>query len=78
MNQREMADTVNNYFLNIAVSSNKNNKIDIRSSIDNSIMYVLDNFFKPFMKMKWKYTNTHEVEEIIKSLKTKDSCVLNH
>jgi hypothetical protein len=28
--------------------------------------------------MKWKYTNTHEVEEIIKSLKTKDSCVLNH
>jgi hypothetical protein len=25
------------------------------------------------MKMKWKYTNTHEVEKIIKSMKTKDS-----
>jgi hypothetical protein len=72
VNQREMADTFNNYILNIAATSNENNKIDISSSIDNSIMYLRNNSCKPFMKMKWKYTNTHEVEKIIKSMKTKD------
>jgi hypothetical protein len=29
------------------------------------------------MEMRWKYTNTHEIEKIIKSLKTRDSSGYN-
>jgi hypothetical protein len=41
MNQKEMADTFNNYFLNIAVLLNENNKMDRSSSIDNSIQFFI-------------------------------------
>jgi hypothetical protein len=36
-------------------------------------MYIQDNFNKPFMEIKWKYSNTHDGEKFIKTLKMKHS-----
>jgi hypothetical protein len=73
-NQKEIADTFNRYFITIAESilvNNYDNKF--RTNIVNPTTYLRDIFNCPFNKMTWKYTNTHEMDKIIKSLKTKDS-----
>ena len=40
----------------------------------NPINYLANNFRKPFTKIIWQYASTYEVGNIIKSLKTKNSC----
>ena len=40
----------------------------------NPINYLAYNFRKPFTKISWQYAFTYEVENIIKSLKTENSC----
>jgi hypothetical protein len=73
MNQKEIAEILNNYFLSIATRSRVNNNIDIDTNVDASIKYVRDTFSTPFTKMKWRYTTSQEIEKIIKSFKTKNS-----
>jgi hypothetical protein len=41
------------------------------ANITNPINYLLDVFSRPFTKINWQYTATHEIDKIIKSLKTK-------
>jgi hypothetical protein len=71
MNQKEMAEILNNYFLSIATISRVNNNIDIGTNVDPSVKYLWDIFSTPFTKMKWRYTTTQEIEKTIKSFKTK-------
>jgi hypothetical protein len=73
MNEKEMAEILNNYFLSIATRSRVNNNIDIGTNVDASIKYLRDTFSTPFTKMKWRYTTSQEIEKIIKSFKTKNS-----
>ena len=45
-------------------------------AVDNNITplhYLQNNFTKPGNKMKWKYVTTYELEQIIKSLNSKNS-----
>jgi hypothetical protein len=56
MNQKEMAEILNYYFLSIATMSRVNNNIDIGTNVDASIKYLRDTFSTPFTKMKWRYT----------------------
>jgi hypothetical protein len=73
-NQKEIADTFNRYFITTADSilvNNNNNKHSTNTV--NPITYLRDIFNSLFSKITWKYTNTHEIEKIIKSLKSKDS-----
>jgi hypothetical protein len=73
-NQKEIADSFNIYFITIADSilvNNNNNKHSANTV--NPITYLRDIIKSPFSKMTWKYTSTHEVEKVIKSLKSKDS-----
>jgi hypothetical protein len=73
MNQKEMAEILNNDFLSIATRSRVNNNIDIGTNIDASTKYLRDTFSTPFTEMKWRYTTSQEIEKIIKSFKTKNS-----
>jgi hypothetical protein len=73
MNQKEMAEILNKYFLSIATRSRVHNNIDIGTNIDASTKYLKDTFSTPFTKMKWRCTASQEIEEIIKSFKTKNS-----
>jgi hypothetical protein len=72
-NQKEIADIFNWYFISIADSIPVNNNKCTSANTANPTAYLLDIFNRPFTKMTWKYTNTHEMGNIIKSLKTKDS-----
>ena len=71
-NQKEIAITMNNYFLSVADSI----ITDISKRVDTagSIKYLSDNFKKPFTTMNWHYATTYETEKVIKSLKSKNSC----
>ena len=62
-----MANSFNNYFLSVADLLNKDNKRDDKNT-------NLQNFInKPNNEMEWKYATTHELEKIIKPLKSKNS-----
>jgi hypothetical protein len=73
MNQNKIANTCNNYFLDIADSINSNNANINKHKMANPITYLANSFTKPFSKMSWQYASTYELEKIIKSLKTKNS-----
>jgi len=40
----------------------------------NQVNYLANSFRRPFAKISWQYASTYEIEEIIKSLKTKNTC----
>lgn len=71
-NQNRIADVFNNYFISIADSARLNNTNPINPSITNPSTYLTNLFKRPFTKMSWQYTSTHEIEKIIKTIKTTD------
>jgi hypothetical protein len=75
-NYHLIADSLNNYFLTIVGKINSNNaKSDhfIEFDIDKHPSYLLQVFPTPFPEIKFKLTSTKEIENIIKSLKRKNS-----
>jgi hypothetical protein len=74
MNQNKISNTLNNYFLSIADSINSDNNKHINTSTTNPITYLSSSFRRLFSKMSWQYTSTYEIEKIIKSLRTKNTC----
>jgi hypothetical protein len=74
-NHQEIANEFNKYFLSVAKNINiKSN--DFKShKLDNTIPlhYLLQSFKTPFPNINLKFLSSKEVENIIKSLKTKNS-----
>jgi Notch-like protein len=73
--KHQIANIFNTYFLSIAGSINSNNNKHVNTNLTNPINYLTNR--KPFTKTSWQYASTYEVENIIKSLKTKNSCGYN-
>jgi hypothetical protein len=71
-NQDDMANIFNNYFLSVADLLNKDNKSNDKNT--NPLHYPPNFIKEPDNKMEWKYATTYELEKIIRSLKTKNSC----
>jgi uncharacterized protein YaaW (UPF0174 family) len=77
LNQQNIAENLNEYF--VAVAENvkrqiKNNLINYgNNSIDNHIHFMEQAFNKIYPSMKRKCTIQKETEQIIKSLKTENS-----
>ena len=71
-NQKEIAITMNNYFLSVAdsVITDNNKHVDTAGSMK----YLPDNFKKPFTTMNWYYATNKKQKKIIKSLISKNSC----
>jgi hypothetical protein len=74
MNQNKVANIFNNYFLSIADSINSDNNKHINTSMTNPINYLANSFRRPFAKISWQYAATYEIEKIVKSLKTENTC----
>jgi len=66
--------TGNSYFLSIAESLKSDNNEHTNIKETNTISYLINSFHRPFPKMSWQYASTHEIEKIIKSLKSKNTC----
>jgi hypothetical protein len=73
MNLSKIADNFNKYFLSVADSIKTDNNKNVNTSRTNPLQYLSNNFRRPFRKISWQYTSTHEVEKIIKTLRTKNS-----
>jgi hypothetical protein len=75
--QQTIAETCNDYFVAIAENikrQRKNNFInDDNSSVDNHTHFMEQAFNKPYPSMESKYISTKEIEQIVKSFKTKNS-----
>jgi hypothetical protein len=70
-NQEVMANIFINYFLSVAdLLNNKNKGYDENTK---PIHYLQNYLTKPINKMKWKYVTTYELQNIIKSLNSKNS-----
>ena len=69
-----MQNILNNYFLSIADSINADSNKHINSHMINPINYLANNFRRPVTKISWQSASTYEIEKIIKSLRTKNSC----
>jgi hypothetical protein len=71
-----IANSLNNYFLTIADKINTNN-INVNntaeSDTNNYLNYLSQTFTTLFRKIKFNHTSTKEIENIIKSLKPKNS-----
>jgi hypothetical protein len=74
INQNKIANIFNNYFLLIADSINLGNNKHINTSMTNPINYLANSFRRPFAKISWQYASTYEIEKVINSLKTKNTC----
>jgi hypothetical protein len=71
-----IADPLNNYFLTIAdkISTNNINVNNMAESYTNNYFnYLLQAFTSTFPKIECNHTSTKEIENIIKSLKPKNS-----
>ena len=73
-NQSKKANMFNNYFSTVADSITLDKNKHITSNRINPIDYLYNFYSKPFSKIKWQYTSTHEIRKIIKALKSKNSC----
>ena len=75
--QQTIAETFNEYFIAIAENverQSKNNLInDNNNSIDNHTHFMEQACNKTYPRIECKCTTTQEIEQIIKSLKTKNS-----
>jgi hypothetical protein len=72
-NQNKIADIFNKYFVSVADSVISDNNRYSSANTTNPVNYLLHFFSRPFTNMNWQYTTTHEIDRIIKSLKTKNS-----
>ena len=69
-----IAETFNKYFVAVAQNINvKNHNVNALSNQENPISYLSRAFTQPFPTMNFKCVSTTEVENITKSLKTKNS-----
>ena len=71
-----VADTFNKYFILVTdslISSVKSGNNDHENNT-NPIKYLFNSFKHPFPNIPWFYTSTGKIENIIESLKTKNSC----
>jgi hypothetical protein len=73
-NRRTIADLFNDYFLAIAdkvINNNRNINIGQSNNNNNNNNFKLhvSNFKRPFPSIKFNYTSTKGIKEIIKSLK---------
>ena len=70
-------ETFNGYFIAIAENvkrQSKNNFIKYdNNTMDSHTRFMEQAFTSPYPSMEWKFTTTEETEQIIKSLKTKNS-----
>jgi hypothetical protein len=74
--QQTIAETFNEYFVAIAENvkrQSKNNLINDDNSIDNHTHFMEQAFNKPYPSVGCKCRTMKEIEQIIKSLKTKNS-----
>ena len=60
-------------FLSIAESLKSGNNTHTNIKDTSPINYLINSFHRPFPKMSWHYASTHEIEKIIKSLKSKNT-----
>jgi len=74
MNQNKITNIFNIYFISIADTVNSDNNKPISTSMTNPVIYLTNNFRRPFPKISWKYASTYKIEKIIKSLRTKNTC----
>jgi hypothetical protein len=74
MNQNKIANIFNNCFILIVDVVNSDNNKHINTSMNNPINSITNNFRRPFPKISSQYTSTDEIEKIIKSLRTKNTC----
>jgi hypothetical protein len=75
-NHHVIADSLNKYFLTIADkinTSNVKNGHTVGSDSDKYLNYLSQAFATPFPKINFNHTSTKEIENIIKSLKPKNS-----
>jgi hypothetical protein len=75
-NHHMITDSLNNYFLTMADKMNSNNTEVghiIHSDTDKHLNYLSQAFTTPFLKIKFNYTSTKQIDKIINSLKSKNS-----
>jgi hypothetical protein len=72
---QEIENELNKYFLSIAKNINIEHNDSNFQKLDNTtpLHYLLQSFKTPFPDIKLKFLSSKEVENIIKSLKTKNS-----
>ena len=74
-NHTMITNTFNKYFISVTDSVINNVKSSNNDHKKTSYIKCLFNSFKhPFPNIQWFYTTTGDIENIIKSLKTKNSC----
>jgi len=75
--QQTIAETFNEYFVAIAENAKRQSKNNLINDDNNSIVihthFMEQAFNKPYPSMEHKCTTMKEIEQIIKSLKTKNS-----
>jgi hypothetical protein len=70
-NQHKIVNLFNSCFLSVADSSNMN--VDENLPMDNRISYLFKYYKNPFAKINRQYASTYEIQNIIKSLKPKNT-----
>jgi hypothetical protein len=72
-NQQIMVESFNDCFLTIAdkITDSSSSSKTGQPDNNNFLNYMLQTFKHPFPSIRFKHTSTQEIEEIIKSLKTK-------
>jgi hypothetical protein len=75
MNRQYIANEFNKYFLSTAknIFKEQNDTVFHKQYDNTPLHYLLQSFTTPFPNMKLKFISSKEVENIIKSLKTKNS-----
>jgi hypothetical protein len=74
-NHQDIANEFNKYFLSIAknIIVDQNDTVFQKQDNNTPLHYLLQSFTTPFPNMNLKFVSSKEVENIIKSLKTKSS-----
>ena len=72
-NQKEIANTFNRYFTTIVDNIRNNSNGKVKSNNSNPIKYLINQYTNPFPNIKWDYVSSHEINNIIKSLKSKNT-----
>jgi hypothetical protein len=70
MNQNQIVNVFNNYFLSIADTIISNNNIHVNTKMTNPVNYLTNNVRRSFTKISWQYNSTYEIEKNIKPLNT--------
>jgi hypothetical protein len=65
--------SLNHYFLNVANTHMEVGNKGKNQPSTNPINYLSKHFNKPFPMIQWHYVSTHEIKNIIKSLKSKNT-----